>query len=561
KDLEDKVNFSKVYENVTKTGKVSSYGVDMSFPEMGLRKTVKSQDFNILPGKIEDTLEQWNKKYQAHLEKLRKEQRQQSAEQKTEQAQEALKELQNLLTHTLSVDDTVHWDRLKRTEKFSIVPNHLFEDGKAPAYIRFSNRGEPKEIQASQDPHAPAFEQVKREYGFLTRLFKGREIRADFQDRQIRRKGEREEQFGYAKRRFAELEAEFEEEKARENEALFATKERYEKGESEGVEEYCDLVLSHSQYPYYFPQDWILEYRPDTKMLLVSYQLPAPENLPQAESYKYIKARDQIEEKPLKQTEIDKLYESVIYQICIRTLHELFEADQIDALESVVFNGVVTNTNPATGQEETKTILSVSATKEEFERFDLSKVDPKATFKHLKGVSANKIAELAPVPPVASLDKTDKRIVEGRTVTADMETGANVAAMPWDDFEHLVREIFEKEFAESGGEVHITQASADGGIDGIVFDPDPLRGGKTVIQAKRYTRVVGISAVRDLYGAVINEGANKGILITTADYGKDSYEFAKDKPIQLINGGNLLSLLEKHGHSARIDLEEARNAN
>jgi len=211
KDLEGKVNFSKVYENVTKTGKVSSYGVDMNFPEMGLRKTVKSQDFNMLPGKIEDTLEQWNKKNQAHLEKLRKEQRQQSAEQKTEQAQETLKELQNLLTHTLSGDDPVDWDRLKRTEKFSIAPSHLFEGGKAPAYIRFSNRGEPKEIRTSEDAHDPTFEQVRREYGLLARLFKGSEIRADFQDRQTRRKGEREEQFGYAKRKFGELEAEFEE--------------------------------------------------------------------------------------------------------------------------------------------------------------------------------------------------------------------------------------------------------------------------------------------------------------------------------------------------------------
>ena len=79
----------------------------------------------------------------------------------------------------------------------------------------------------------------------------------------------------------------------------------------------------------------------------------------------------------------------------------------------------------------------------------------------------------------------------------------------------------------------------DGGVDAVVFDPDPLRGGKIVIQAKRYTNTVGVSAVRDLYGTVINEGANTGILITTSDYGHDSYEFAKDKPLKLLNGGHL----------------------
>lgn len=130
--------------------------------------------------------------------------------------------------------------------------------------------------------------------------------------------------------------------------------------------------------------------------------------------------------------------------------------------------------------------------------------------------------------------------------------------MHWDDFEHLIRELFEKEFVSSGGEVKVTQASSDGGVDAIAFDPDPIRGGKIVIQAKRYTNVVGVAAVRDLYGTVMNEGATKGILVTTSDYGKDSYEFAKDKPITLLNGSNLLSLLEKHGHKARINIAEAK---
>jgi len=56
----------------------------------------------------------------------------------------------------------------------------------------------------------------------------------------------------------------------------------------------------------------------------------------------------------------------------------------------------------------------------------------------------------------------------------------------------------------------------------------------------------------------MNEGATKGILVTTADYGPDAYEFAKGKPLTLMNGGNLLYLLEKHGHKAKIDLKAAK---
>ena len=56
----------------------------------------------------------------------------------------------------------------------------------------------------------------------------------------------------------------------------------------------------------------------------------------------------------------------------------------------------------------------------------------------------------------------------------------------------------------------------------------------------------------------MNEGADKGILVTTSHYGSDAYEFAKGKPITLLDGGNLLSLLTKHGHKAKIDLQEAK---
>ena len=56
----------------------------------------------------------------------------------------------------------------------------------------------------------------------------------------------------------------------------------------------------------------------------------------------------------------------------------------------------------------------------------------------------------------------------------------------------------------------------------------------------------------------MNEGANRGILITTSSYGPEAYEFAKDKPISLVDGPNLLLMLEKHGRKYKIDLEEAR---
>src|SRR5262249_60509445 len=83
------------------------------------------------------------------------------------------------------------------------------------------------------------------------------------------------------------------------------------------------------------------------------------------------------------------------------------------------------------------------------------------------------------------LNKDDQRIVKEKDVAESLDSEANLAAMPWDDFEHLVRQLFEWEFGRNGVEVKVTRASRDRGVDAIMFDPDPLRGGKYVLQAKR----------------------------------------------------------------------------
>jgi len=218
----------------------------------------------------------------------------------------------------------------------------------------------------------------------------------------------------------------------------------------------------------------------------------------------------------------------------------------------------VRHINKATGKEETSCLLSLQCRKGEFEKIDLAKVDPKLCFRSLKGVGSTKLYSMTPIRPILQLNRQDRRFVSSITVEEALDNVVNIAAMPWEEFEHLIRGIFEKEFAQDGGEVKITRASRDGGVDAVVFDPDPIRGGKIVIQAKRYTNTVGVAAVRDLYGTVINEGANKGILVSTADYGPEAYAFAKDKPLTLLNGGNLLHLLNKHGYKAKIDLKEAK---
>ncbi len=324
----------------------------------------------------------------------------------------------------------------------------------------------------------------------------------------------------------------------------------------DAVAEFLCFILEDSFYPFEFECTPRIEYNNENKLLVVDYYLPTIDEIPNIKEVKEYKTKSD-EVKYLSMTELNRLYDELIYKIIIRSVAEIFHFDDLKKVNTVCFNGRVKSRNPATGQLIDNCILSVQISRQEFDPIDLNYVDCKACFKYFKGVSGAKLHDQAPIVPLIQLDKTDKRFIESHSVATDEST--NLATMDWEEFEHLVRELFDLEFNVNGGEVKITQASRDGGVDAVAFDPDPIRGGKIVIQAKRYTNTVGVSAVRDLYGTVINEGANKGILITTSDYGADSYNFAKGKPITLLNGGHLLFLLEKHNKKARIDLNEAKS--
>ena len=345
---------------------------------------------------------------------------------------------------------------------------------------------------------------------------------------------------------------------ARFEESIALVRHSYEARESEAIKHCCKLVLQCSSLPDGFRRDVDVEYIPETRILIVDHALPAPDDLNRVKEVRFVESRHEFVEVCLSEREFDEIYDEALYQTCLRTIHELFHADAINALSAVVFNGWIESVDRATGNETKGCVMSVQAIKETFLKINLARVDPKACFKALKGIGSSTLHSLTPIAPVLKINREDKRFVPSHEVAGQLDERTNLAAMDWEEFEHLIRELFEKEFCKPGCEVKVTQASRDGGVDSVVFDPDPIHGGKTVIQAKRYTNTVGVAAVRELYGTVLNEGAMKGILVTTADYGPDAYEFAAGKPLVLLNGANLLHLLEKHGHKAKIDIKEAK---
>ncbi len=534
--------------------------IELRHPGLNKYRLVRGTDKYVVEQKAAAQMAAWEEIWQRKVEKTQKAINKLSmledALSQTKQALEAIVGLENTLKHTLSIDDTVKWETLKDNSSFA--------------------KPKPQSPKLEEVPSPPLETLLKYrpDLGFLDKFISARRenkikaaqnlFKVDYQrwEKQkediLRNNIHIETEYKKHVQQWEDEQNAFMIKQQKNNAAIDNRKTEYMSSNPDAIVDYCELVLSNSEYPDYFPKEYELDYNPSTKILIVDYSLPSYDDIPRVKEVKYVQSRDELVESYHPESSLNKLYDNLIYQITLRSIHELYESDVINSFESIVFNGWVESVEKATGKQVDACIISLQANRSEFLSINLTSGDPKLCFKNLQGVGSSKLHSLTPIAPVLSMNRNDKRFISSYSVVGDIEESSNLAAMDWEDFEHLIRELFEKEFASSGGEVKVTQASRDGGVDAVAFDPDPIRGGKIVIQAKRYTNTVGVSSVRDLYGTVMNEGATKGILVTTADYGPDAYEFAKGKPLTLLSGSNLLSLLEKHGHKATINLKEAK---
>jgi restriction system protein len=317
------------------------------------------------------------------------------------------------------------------------------------------------------------------------------------------------------------------------------------------VSEYVRIVLERSPYPDRFPTQRSAGYVPESSLLAVEWYLPLVDVVPKYKAFRHIKTRKVIEPTPRSVGEVRQIYQSVIAQIALRTLREIFDSTPEEMISTVVFNGRVHEVDPLTGQKIQPHLITLRATRQQFTPLVLD--EPK--FNPVECVRRYFFAdisphpdELIPVEPVMPFSMADPRIIDPIDVISDIDKRPNLLELTSKEFEAFIQNLFTK----MGFDTKLYQASGDGGIDCVAYDPHPITGGKFIVQAKLYNRTVYPTHVRDLWGTVQHEGATKGIMITTSGYGPDSYKFAGGKPLNLIDGSGLLALCQQYDIPARI---------
>ena len=249
----------------------------------------------------------------AHLE-----QRQQAVEMANASVREKIDSIEGILEQTLHVNDTIEFDSLRVRDVFKAtpIPLHLLKsEAKPSAGTHLGKVKRPSGIALALLPW------VKKRYELETAQAQAL-AEADANSWRLSEAG-RLTALTSAQEETERRRSDFEKKVAMRNAEVDAFRSDYHAGDADAVVAYVSMVLERSEYPEDFPQNFSVAYQVQSKQLVVDYELPKPEIVPAVESYRYVKTRDEIEERPRKPAEAKALYADVLAAITLRTVHEI----------------------------------------------------------------------------------------------------------------------------------------------------------------------------------------------------------------------------------------------
>lgn len=114
---------------------------------------------------------------------------------------------------------------------------------------------------------------------------------------------------------------------------------------------------------------------------------------------------------------------------------------------------------------------------------------------------------------------------------------AFLRSLEWKRYEEVCMEFLKiKNCAAS-----VTCIGADGGIDIKIHDNNGVL--FAIAQCKSWSKPIGVSLIRELYGVMASDNVKYGIFLTTSIFSPDALEFAKNKALLLIDGDELINLI------------------
>ena len=141
--------------------------------------------------------------------------------------------------------------------------------------------------------------------------------------------------------------------------------------------------------------------------------------VPGDKAYKYAKGTDTITPSARPATQVRSIYAEVLRQTALRVVHEVLEADRGSAVRTVVFNGYVNGTDPATGRQVRPCVAALATSRERFLEVDLARVESAACLTHLEARVSKDPSKFQAVEPIELAGSLEADY----TLSADVEPG------------------------------------------------------------------------------------------------------------------------------------------
>ncbi|GAA1988462.1 hypothetical protein GCM10009738_80620 [Kitasatospora viridis] len=190
---------------------------------------------------------------------------------------------------------------------------------------------------------------------------------------------------------------------------------------------------------------------------------------------------------------LKRTYRRLLARLALRALDEAFSVTPVELVGTVVLNGHVATTDPATGRAVRPCVVSMVVERADFAELvlDEPRLDPQRCLRNLGAVVSQHPHDLEPVPPIVDFDPARFKIAADTAVVGPLDSRPDLLQMDPFAFERLVRELF----TAMGYETWRTQNSRDDGLDAVAVRRDPVGVTVIAVQAKRTKNVVSPEVV------------------------------------------------------------------
>jgi HJR/Mrr/RecB family endonuclease len=105
-------------------------------------------------------------------------------------------------------------------------------------------------------------------------------------------------------------------------------------------------------------------------------------------------------------------------------------------------------------------------------------------------------------------------------------------------FERMLCNLFKKH----GYKASRTSATGDGGYD---IEYQDKEGQRVLVECKAHKKPVGVAVARQLYGVLLHENAEKGVIASVSGFTNGVYDFIADKPIELLSLRSIIKMTKE----------------